>query len=150
MKLKTLILISILLGVLLAVMSSFIVGYYGYPIEFDTLEFDMNVTNERIGLNTGRDKLHFGKICQGCTGRRPINYTNNHEFPITTKTTSYVSVGSPDVVIGFEGDYEVLPAQQTILLDIWAVPMDDSQLEWKEGVVVIEVYRAHPFKKLLR
>jgi hypothetical protein len=151
MKLGTLFIVLILLGVGLGFFNSYVINIYSEKLETQSFEFDMVVEAGKSGFNLDSDKIHFGVVCKSCSSKRYFNYTNNFDFPVKIEHIAKLNEGKNDFWIDFisEENFIVSPGER-ISIDVIAKTGPETTEEWKKGNITFEVYRAKPFAAYLK
>lgn len=147
MKLK--IFIMALIVVLIIIFFIGIYGYYHFPAEVLTQDFDFEVSGDakRIGFNVDPDKLHFGTLCSGCSASRKLNLINNASYD--KKIEFYFSSKEylPERTIRvapFSGTIIPKSSEQQFEVKIFPTSLFVGNYT---GTLIIKLYRVFPLTK---
>ena len=150
MKLKNVILLFAVV-IFIILIASFILLDYLVPKDTKFIEFDFktNKTTLKYGVNLDPDKLHFGRMCPDCLGKRKISIKNTADYNQKAKITiSYYDKG-----VNIEEWIYFVPPSGTIIkinetkpFEIKIYAPKDIENNLHEGIFVIQLFKTWPWE----
>ncbi len=126
-----------------------VVIQYTLPKEVRVIEYDINITAPgKGGFNLDKDKLHFGKVCEGCASHRKITLENDRKYTVNIifLVTSFDSLGAKFIYINPSSNVTLIPLEKEEFT-IDAIVPENATLENHAGTIGISTYKKCSFNE---
>lgn len=140
----------LLITIILIVIISVVIIDYNVPKETEIFEFDIEIIDYfGVGFNLDKDKLHFGKVCNSCVGKRSIDIINNHKYKQRIEFSFGINnySGDPKEVITISPfGTNIINKNETQKYKIFFNGRKIS-VGNHTGVIIVKTFRALPWEK---